>query len=194
MVGYRALYPIKATCVQSHQRQPRSAVAIVTCEVQVSGAQRTFRPRLGRHGRREILSMFKTIAQMSPMRSVAHRLPLWPTNSIASTERSIWQPLCLGDHGNLWTTMTMVLPPLCLLCTTCCVTTAVLVVQWTPKGRAAAVTQKQNFLGLGDHWTSWSIFWSPKGGTKVAALCKGGLTDVQGSNKVKVFHPKQRLY
>ena len=28
----------QATCVQSHQRQPTSAVAIATCEVQVSGA------------------------------------------------------------------------------------------------------------------------------------------------------------
>ena len=28
----------QATCVQSHQRQPRSAVAIATCEVQVSAA------------------------------------------------------------------------------------------------------------------------------------------------------------
>ena len=36
-------------------------------------AQRTFRHRLGRHGRREVLSMFKTVAQRSPRRSVAHR-------------------------------------------------------------------------------------------------------------------------
>ena len=34
---------------------------------------RTFRHRHGRHGRREILSMFKTVAQRSPRRSVAHR-------------------------------------------------------------------------------------------------------------------------
>ena len=30
--------PCQATCVQSHQRQPTSAVAIATCEVQVSAA------------------------------------------------------------------------------------------------------------------------------------------------------------
>ena len=36
-------------------------------------AHRTFRHRHGRHGRREVLSMFKTIAQRSPRRSVAHR-------------------------------------------------------------------------------------------------------------------------
>ena len=36
-------------------------------------AQRTFRHRHGRHGRREVLSMFKTVAQRSPRRSVAHR-------------------------------------------------------------------------------------------------------------------------
>ena len=34
---------------------------------------RTFRHRHGRHGRREVLSMFKTVAQRSPRRSVAHR-------------------------------------------------------------------------------------------------------------------------
>ena len=27
-----------------------------------------------------------------------------------------------GDHGNSWATMAMVLPPLCLLCATCCAT------------------------------------------------------------------------
>ena len=36
-------------------------------------AYRTFRHRHGRHGRREVLSMFKTVAQRSPRRSVAHR-------------------------------------------------------------------------------------------------------------------------
>ena len=34
---------------------------------------RTFRHRHGRHGRREVWSMFKTVAQRSPRRSVAHR-------------------------------------------------------------------------------------------------------------------------
>ena len=36
-------------------------------------AHRTFRHRHGRHGRREVLSMFKTVTQRSPRRSVAHR-------------------------------------------------------------------------------------------------------------------------
>ena len=36
-------------------------------------AQRTFRPRHGRHGRSEVFSMFKTVAQRSPRRSVADR-------------------------------------------------------------------------------------------------------------------------
>ena len=36
-------------------------------------AHRTFRHRHGHHGRREVLSMFKTVAQRSPRRSVAHR-------------------------------------------------------------------------------------------------------------------------
>ena len=69
----------------------------------------------------------------------------------------------------------MVLPPLCLFCVTCCVTTVALVVQGMHKGRAAAVTQKHNFPDVGDHWASWPFVWSLKGGAKVAALCKGGL-------------------
>ena len=36
-------------------------------------AHRMFRHRHGCHGRREVLSMFKTVAQRSPRRSVAHR-------------------------------------------------------------------------------------------------------------------------
>ena len=36
-------------------------------------AHRTFRHRHGRHGRHEVLSMFKTVAQSSPRRSVAHK-------------------------------------------------------------------------------------------------------------------------
>ena len=109
-------------------------------------AQRTFRPR---HGRREVMSMFKTVEQRSPRRSAAHRLltggrgvggtvvnilyqfercfclpsttivPLWPT---------------MGDHGNPWATIAMILPPLCLLCKTCCGITAVLMVQGRHKG------------------------------------------------------------
>ena len=188
---------------------------------------RTFRHRHGRHGRHEVLSMFKTVAQRSPRRSVAHgplkggrrkahKSPwwhngctvvghwsprikyvvlwtlcinlsnasaflvpplclLWPTNSVhrAITVATTVPPF--RDHGNPSATLAMVLPPLCLLCATCWATEADLVVQGRHKGRAAAVTQKQNFLGLGDHWASWTLFWSLKGGTKVAALCKGGL-------------------
>ena len=190
---------------------------------------RTFRHRHGGHGRREVLSMFKTVTQRSPRRLVAHRslkggrrkahtspwwqngctvvghwsprkkyvllwtlcinlsnasaflVPplclLWPTNSVhwAITVATTVPPF--GDHGNPSATLPMVLPPLCLLCATCCATTAALVVQGRHKGRAAAVTQKQNFLGLGNRWVSWPFFWSLKGGTKVAALCKGGLTE-----------------
>ena len=36
-------------------------------------AHRTFKHHHGRHGRREVLSMFKTVTQRSPRRSVAHR-------------------------------------------------------------------------------------------------------------------------
>ena len=101
---------------------------------------------------------------------------LWPTNSVhwAITVATTVPPF--GDHGKPSATLAMVLPPLCLHPATCCATTAALVVQGRHKGRAAAVTQKQNFLGLGDRWASWPFFWSLKGGTKVAALCKRGLT------------------
>ena len=79
---------------------------------------------------------------------------LWTTNGVhwAITVATTVPPF--SDHGNTWVTMAMVLPSLCLLCATCCATTTALVVQGRHKGRAAAVTQKQNFLGSGDHWAS----------------------------------------
>ena len=77
-----------------------------------------------------------------------------PTNGVhwAITVATTVPPF--SDHGNTWATMAMVLPSLCLLCATCCATIVALVVQGRHKGRAAAVTQKQNFLGSGDHWAS----------------------------------------
>ena len=57
-------------------------------------------------------------------------------------------------------------------------------------GRGAAVTQKYDLLGLGDHWTSWSFFWSLKDGTKVAALCKGGF----GGGSLNKLSKKQWSY
>ena len=80
---------------------------------------------------------------------------LWPTDSVhwVITVATTVPPF--GDHGNPSATSAMVLPLLCLLCATCCTTAADLVVQGRHKGRAAAVTQKQNFLGLGDHWAYW---------------------------------------
>ena len=97
--------------------------------------------------------------------------PLWPTNCVhwAINVATILSPF--GDNGYPWASMAMVLPP--LLCTTCCATTAVLMAQATHKGRAVAVTQKQIYRGLGDHWASCPIFWSLKSGMEVAALCKG---------------------
>ena len=49
---------------------------------------------------------------------------LWPTNSVhwAITVATTVPPF--GDHGNPSATLAMVLPPLCLLCATCCATTA----------------------------------------------------------------------
>ena len=79
---------------------------------------------------------------------------LWTTNGVhwAITVATTVPPF--SDHGNTWATMAMVLPSLCLLCATCSDTTTALVVQGRHKGRAAAVTQKQNFLGSSDHWAS----------------------------------------
>ena len=99
---------------------------------------------------------------------------LWPTNSVHWAITVATTVLPFGDHGNPSATLAMLLSPFCLLCATYCATTAASVVQGRHNGRAAAVTQKQNFLGLGDYWASWPFFWSLKGGTKVAALCKGG--------------------
>ena len=64
---------------------------------------------------------------------------------IAFVERSMWRPLCLHSA-----TTASTLP----YCAIYYATTAALVVQGRHRGRAAAVTQKPNFLGLGDHWAS----------------------------------------
>ena len=73
----------------------------------------------------------------------------------------------------------MVLPSFCLLYATCCAFSCCVLTDWSFKGGTkvtGAVTQKQDYLCLSDHWASWSYFESPKGGTKVAALCKGGFS------------------
>ena len=79
---------------------------------------------------------------------------LLPTNSVQWGFTVATTVAPFGDHGNHWATLAMVLPPLCPLCATFCATTAALVVQGRHRDRVAAVTQKQNFLGLGDHWAS----------------------------------------
>ena len=105
---------------------------------------------------------------------------------IASFEWSLWRPLCLHSA-----TTATVEPPwqwFCLhLPLYCCATTTVLVVRGTHKGRAAVVTQKQNFLSSSNHWASWSIFWSLEGGKKVAALCKGGFNKQYWRKHSKVW-------
>ena len=53
------------------------------------------------------------------------------------------------------------------------------------------ISDTQNFLGLGDHWASWSIFWSLKGGTEVAALCKGGFKVPEEVGRSQVAQRRQ---
>ena len=88
-------------------------------------AHRTFRHRHGRHGRREVLSMFKTVAQRSPRRSVAHRslkggrmkAHTSPWSQNGCTVVGHWSPskkmrtLCI----NLSDTSAFLVLPLCLL-------------------------------------------------------------------------------
>ena len=63
---------------------------------------RTFRHLHGRHGRREILSMFKTVAQRSPRRSVAHRSL---KEGRMSTVVGHWSPSKKCEHCvSIWTT------------------------------------------------------------------------------------------
>ena len=76
-------------------------------------AHRTFRHRHGRHGHREVLSMFKPVAQWSPRRSVAHRslkggsmkahTSLWSQNGC--TVVGHWLPSKKCEHCvSIWAT------------------------------------------------------------------------------------------
>ena len=179
--------PLKA------QRRPKGCLGFSRV------AQRTLRPRHGRHGHHEVLSMFKTVAQRSPRRLVAHR-------SLKGDRRtahvSLWsQNGCIGVSHRSPDAAAFLVPPLCLVWPTKSVHWAITLATTLPrprqplsyhgngsapilpslhdllcnyisfggsrtyKGRAVAVTQKQNFLGLGDHWASWSFFRSLNGGT-----------------------------
>ena len=85
-------------------------------------AHGTFRHSHGRHGRREVLSMFKTVAQRSPRRSVAHKSlkggrmkahpSPWPQNGC--TVVGHWSPSKKWEHCvSIWATR---LPSLCHHC------------------------------------------------------------------------------
>ena len=109
-------------------------------------AHRTFRHR---HGLHEVLSMFKTVAQMSQRRSVAHRslkggrrkahtLP-WSLNGC--TVVGHWSPHSGKAQGSYCSSYT-----------------------------------ESELSGFGGPLSVLTIFWSLKGGTKVTALCKGGFS------------------
>ena len=155
-------------------------------------AHRTFRHRHGRHGHREVLRMFKTAAQRSPWSRrgctvIGHWSPrkkcvllwtlcinlgdasafllpplcrFWLTNSFhwAITEATTVSPL--GAHANHWATLTMVLPQLCL--------------HWKAQGSSYSSYTETELSGFRRPLRVLTIFWSVKGGTEVAALCKGG--------------------
>ena len=85
-------------------------------------AHRTFRHRHGRHGRREVLSMFKTVAQRSPRRSVAHsslkggrmKAHTSPWSQNGCTVVGHWSPSKNSEHCvSIWATR---LPSLYLHC------------------------------------------------------------------------------
>ena len=85
-------------------------------------AHRTFRHRHGRHGRREVLSMFKTVAQRSPRRSVAHKslkggrmkAHTSPWSQNGCTVVGHWSPSKKCEHCiSIWATS---LPSLCHHC------------------------------------------------------------------------------
>ena len=132
---------------------------------------RRFRHRHGRHGRREFLNMFKTVAQRSPRRLVAQRRQKGGTSIAVVAE---WRHKhCRGCRMEA---------------------------QWSPNGRQVIDAfcckfsrQSGRCFCLPCRWSSYTetgfsgvrrplsvlaIFWSFKGGTKVAILCEGGISDI----------------
>ena len=94
---------------------------------------------------------------------------------VASIERPRWRPVCLHSA----TTATLQPPWQCFCLHSASFARPVVQLQqfWWFKERIGVVlqlTQKQNVLGLGDHWASWSIFRSLKGGTKAGRGRGGG--------------------
>ena len=98
-------------------------------------------------------------ASASPVPPVCLR---WLTNSVHWAITLVTTVPPFGDHGNPCATMAMGLPPLCLFRVTCCASTAVLMAHGRQRGCSVAITQKQEFLGLGNQWVYWSFFWSFK--------------------------------
>ena len=64
---------------------------------------------------------------------------LWPTNGVHWAITVVTTLPAFSDHGNTWATMAMVLPSFCLLCATCCATTAAL--EGRHKGRGTRKAQ-----------------------------------------------------
>ena len=86
---------------------------------------------------------------------------LWLTNSFhwAITEATTVSPL--GAHANHWATLVVLLPQLCL--------------HWKAQGSSYSSYTETELSGFRRPLRVLTIFWSVKGGTEVAAMCKGGL-------------------
>ena len=67
----------------------------------------------------------------------------WPIVITVATTVPPFGELCIS-----WATMAMVLPPLCLLCTTCCVTTVVFCGSRNAQGSCCSSYSEGSFLGL----------------------------------------------
>ena len=131
-------------------------------------AQRTFRPRPGRHGRREVLSMFKTVTQRSQRRSVGKKNVYCCKNYVLIWAMllprlyhhcaSFGRPIASIERSQSATTATLH-PPWKWFCLhPAYFTRPVVPLQqcwWFKEGTGVVLqqlTQKQNFLCLGDHW------------------------------------------
>ena len=130
---------------------------------------RRFRHRHGRHGRRGFLNMFKTVAQRSPRRLVAQR---WLKGGRREAQTLPWLQkggtsiavFAEGRHNGR-----QVIDAFCCKFSRQSGRCFCLPCRWSSY-------IETGFSGVRRPLSVLAIFWSFKGGTKVAILCKGGIT------------------